>query len=473
MRLLVICPYPQGKAPSQRFRFEQYLDRLEVKYAMKSFWKDSEWPTIYQQGGVGFKITRTVLGFLRRLWLLLTVARYDRVFIHREATPIGPPWMEWTIARIWRKPIIFDFDDAIWLPNASKANEKLAGKLKFHGKTAKICSWATTCSVGNSFLAEYASQFCKDVRIIPTTIDTEHHHNPDLYTRVGSKWVKKESAFSEDKKSDERPLASSRWPMANDLDSGNLVSEITDVELQNGEQKSTGSSLTEEQLESRSLKPEAPEQSTESSSTEQELTANSQQLTAVDVHNDPRKDSEKISNSSNTNLVTIGWTGTHSTIKQLTPLFPLLEKIHRQHPFRFLLIADIPPDEIPDFVEFRPWNKETEIKDLMDINIGLMPLYNTDWEKGKCGFKALQYMALGKPAVTSAVGVNIEIIENQEQGYLCESLPFNQTLKWKNALIDLIQDENKRKEIGEVGRKRIISAYSVLSHIEAYRQLLS
>ncbi|MFT6996414.1 MAG: glycosyltransferase involved in cell wall biosynthesis [Cryomorphaceae bacterium] len=409
-KVLIVCPYPHGKAPSQRFRFEQYLDIEGVEFTQVSFWNDDEWPRIYQAGSINFKVFRTIKGFGRRLRLLFQVRQFDKVFVHREATPIGPPWFEWAVVKVFRKPIIFDFDDAIWLPNSSKANEKLAGKLKFHGKTAKICSWATTVVAGNDFLADYARQNCNDVRIIPTTIDTEHHHNPNLYEKIGAKWFKKSariemSAANEDPKSyqDKLPLPTA---IAKPLEAS-----------------------------------------------DQQPVADSQQPTA------------------NTNLPVIGWTGTHSTLKQLTPLFPALEKIHKKHPFRFLLIADVPPESMPAFIEFRKWQKETEIEDLLEMDIGVMPLYNTNWERGKCGFKALQYQALGIPAVVSNVGANTKVVKEGETGFICESLPLGETQKWKAELCALLENKELRIDLGKQARKHVIKTYSVTSQKMVFGRL--
>jgi glycosyltransferase involved in cell wall biosynthesis len=409
-KVLIICPYPDGKAPSQRFRFEQYLDSEGGNFIQASFWKEDEWPRIYRKGSIQFKVFSTIKGFGRRLRLLFQVRQFDKVFVHREATPIGPPWFEWAVTKLFRKPLIFDFDDAIWLPNSSKANEKLAGKLKFHGKTAKICSWATTVVAGNDFLADYARRYCNDVRIIPTTIDTEHHHNPDLYEKIGAKWFKK-SARIETSAANEDPKSYQDKPPP----------------------------------------PTAIVKPLEAS--DQQPVADSRQPTA------------------NTNLPVIGWTGTQSTLKQLTPLFPTLEKIHKKHPFRFLLIADIPPANMPDFVEFRKWKKETEIEDLLEMDIGVMPLYHTDWERGKCGFKALQYQALGIPAVVSAVGVNTEVVKDGETGFICEPLPFKEGGEWKHNLSKLLESKELRLSMGGRARLHILQHYSVLSQKSAFADL--
>ncbi len=352
-----ICPYPASRAPSQRFRFEQYLKSISTQCTQVGFWSASEWPEIYKSGSFLKKVVQTVRAFIRRFIFLFKLKKASKIFIHREATPIGLPWFEWVAAKIFRKELIYDFDDAIWLPNSSKANAKLVGKLKSHSKVKTICKLAKTVVVGNEFLATYARQFCDDVRIIPTTIDTEHLHNPSLHTK-------------------------------------------SDIEIP-----------------------------------------------------------------------VVGWTGTHSTLQQLIPIFETLEKVHKHTLFKLLIISDLCPDYMPDFAEFRPWNKENEIRDLMSFDIGIMPLFDTDWERGKCAFKALQYMALKIPAVISAVGMNKEVLENGVQGFLAEPLPVQNPQKWENTLTTLLKDKDLRLKMGKAGRQNVIDKYSVLSQKDAYSRL--
>lgn len=359
-RLLIVAPYPLGKAPSQRFRFEQYIGHLEAagtKLAIASFWAEGHWPAIYQSGSLLLKVYATISGFLRRFALLFSLGEYDKILIHREATPVGPAWWEWAAAKIFGKTLIYDFDDAVWLPNSSAANKKLVGKFKAHSKTAKIIGWSKAVMAGNEFLASYAAQHCSKVVVVPTSIDTELHHNR----------VKTHSAKE---------------------------------------------------------------------------------------------------------LPVIGWTGTHSTIKQLEPIFPLLEEIHATLPFQFLLISDVAPENLPDFVTFRKWQKDTEIDDLMKIDIGIMPLFDTDWERGKCGFKALQYMALGIPAVVSGVGVNTDIVDDGMNGFICEPLPLDGADKWRAALTTLVNDPEKRKVMGAAARELILEGYSVEALKGKYGEVL-
>ena len=115
-----------------------------------------------------------------RFWHVLRSLGYDWVFIHRECAPLGPPVFEFILAKVFRKKIIYDFDDAIWLPNTSEEN-KLAGWLKFHDKVRLICRWSYRISCGNEWLADFARQFNSRVVVNPTTIDTEYLHNPNLF----------------------------------------------------------------------------------------------------------------------------------------------------------------------------------------------------------------------------------------------------------------------------------------------------
>ena len=172
-----MTPYPYDEAPSQRFRFEQYYDLLrksgfEIKQV--PFWDSSAWKILYKKGSGAKKALHLFLGFLRRFGLLFQALNYDVVFLHREASPIGPPIFEFVIAKIFRKKIVYDFDDAIWLLNTSDQN-KLVSRLKFHGKVGSICKWSWKVSCGNAYLEKYASRYKNAVVVNQTTIDTNYH----------------------------------------------------------------------------------------------------------------------------------------------------------------------------------------------------------------------------------------------------------------------------------------------------------
>jgi glycosyltransferase involved in cell wall biosynthesis len=343
--ILFIIPYPPGSAPSQRFRFEQYFEILkknQYNFDLAPFWSEKGWKILYRPERTVQKSIAFLGGVLRRFTLLGKINSYDFVFIHREAVPLGPPIIEFILTKLFRKKIIYDFDDAVWLPNTSDQNS-IAGRLKFHHKVRYICTWSYKVSCGNEFLADFAKTYNDKVLINPTTIDTAYH---------------------KPKKSDN--------------------------------QKKT---------------------------------------------------------------VTIGWTGSHSTTKYLNRVTSVLKKLKENYPVNIIVISDQPPAwDFHDF-EFVKWNAEEETDQLNRIDIGIMPLDNTAWELGKCGFKALQYIATGIPAVVSDVGVNSQIIDHGINGFLCE----NQE-DWEKHLAVLTESAKKRKEFGEQGRKKVIESYSVISN---------
>ena len=182
--LLFICPYPRESAPSQRFRFEQYYATLihcGFHLEIRPFLSLSGWSVLYLKGHFLQKIASISRGYLGRLGLFFySIPRADIIFIHREASPLGPPIFEFLITKIFKKKTVYDFDDAIWIPNTSDQNN-LVANLKWPSKTQSICTWGHKVSCGNEYLAAFAQQFNKSVVVNPTTIDTISLHNPDLH----------------------------------------------------------------------------------------------------------------------------------------------------------------------------------------------------------------------------------------------------------------------------------------------------
>lgn len=168
-----------------------------------------------------------------------------------------------------------------------------------------------------------------------------------------------------------------------------------------------------------------------------------------------------------TNNVVIGWTGSHSTLKYLVLLEPVFQQLEAQFEYvSFLVIADQRPQLRLKRLDFIAWNPETEVEDLLKMDIGIMPLPNDEWSKGKCGFKALQYMALKIPAVVSPVGVNTEIITEGVEGFLCRT-----DEEWRLALEKLIGNEAMRAEMGKNGRQKVMDHYSVSSNTSNFLSL--
>ncbi len=179
-------------------------------------------------------------------------------------------------------------------------------------------------------------------------------------------------------------------------------------------------------------------------------------------HNPSRYHPKKIDGQ-----VVIGWTGSHSTLKYLQGIELVLQKIESQFSsVSFLVIADQAPELQLNRLTFVKWNANTEVEDLLNLDIGIMPLPDDEWAKGKCGFKALQYMALQIPTVASPVGVNVEIIKHGENGLLASSEE-----EWTLALQKLIEDKILRDQLGENGQQTVIKNYSVASNSSTFLSL--
>ncbi|MCI5131577.1 MAG: glycosyltransferase [Candidatus Electrothrix sp. EH2] len=174
-------------------------------------------------------------------------------------------------------------------------------------------------------------------------------------------------------------------------------------------------------------------------------------------------------NVSNSDTVTIGWSGSFSTVKYFKLAEPVLLKIKKKYgdKVNFLLIGDenYTNPEL-ELIGMR-WRKDTEVKDLSKIDIGIMPLPDDQWSKGKCGLKGLQYMALETPTIMSPVGVNSEIIDDGVNGFLAADEE-----EWFQKLSSLIDSRSLRLAIGQQGRKTVVDNYSIESQKDNYVKLL-
>lgn len=355
MKVLIVAPYPKNEAPSQRFRFEQYLAFLETQhfqFTYASFWGMSTWKILYHPGKSFQKFFGLMMGFARRIFLMVSIASYDFIWIHREAAPIGPPVFEWMIAKLWRKKIIYDYDDAIWQSNVSAVNG-FADKLKWYSKVKSICAWAWKVTAGNPYLCNYAlscrKQNASSVIYIPTTIDANYYQ--------------------------------------------------------------------------------------------------------------PKT-------KSNTKKICVGWTGSQSTVAYLQMVVDPLKQLQTEFDFDVLVISNLDAQLPLKNYRFKKWNQQNEVDDLLQIDIGLMPLTDDEWAKGKCGFKLLQYMALSIPSVASPVGVNEFILDHEQAGLLARN-----NTEWISQLKKLLTDDLLRKNLGSHGRKRLVENFSVQSQQQIYLSL--
>ena len=170
----------------------------------------------------------------------------------------------------------------------------------------------------------------------------------------------------------------------------------------------------------------------------------------------------------NAKTLQLGWTGSHSTLAYLNLILPILDELYTELHFKFILIADHAPKWQRPWLIFKVWTKDTEEADLLEIDIGLMPLPNESWALGKCGFKAIQYMALGIPALVSPIGVNKEIVIAGSTGYWCST-----AAEWKQAILDLYNNPEKLKEMGINSRQHIINHYSAGANLAQFVGLFS
>jgi glycosyltransferase involved in cell wall biosynthesis len=153
---------------------------------------------------------------------------------------------------------------------------------------------------------------------------------------------------------------------------------------------------------------------------------------------------------------TIGWIGSPTTAKYLEMVADALGEVCANGDGRLQLIGS-GPIELPCLaVEVMPWDDATEVDLLKKFDVGIMPLPDEPWERGKCGLKLIQYMACGLPVVASPVGVNSEIVEHGVNGFLAESQE-----GWVQALRSLRDDPGLRQRMGQAGRKKVEERYSL------------
>ena len=338
--LIAFVPYPPNTIPSQRFRIEQWrqvLDEQGIKVRFAPYADHRLMSLLYQPGRVAQKFAGMVTGFVRQARSVSTAGRADAILIHRTACLAGPALLE-RVLTLWHKPILFDFDDAIFLRHTSGANW-LFDRLKCPGKTATLCRLSSLVVAGNKYLAAYARKHNPRVVVVPTSIDT------DLYAPL------------------EREDRSGR--------------------------------------------------------------------------------------------VTIGWTGSATSLAYLETFAPVLRELLRRRDVAIRVQSNRRPSLPGVPVVWQPWSPDTEIQEIRRYDIGIKPMPDDPWARGKCPMKELQYMALGVPAVCSAVGTSIEVIRDGENGFLATNGD-----QWLEHLTRLVDDAALRRMIGLAGRQTVEEHYS-------------
>jgi glycosyltransferase involved in cell wall biosynthesis len=343
VKVLALTPIPEEGAGC-RFRVSQYVPYLRsvgFDVTVSSFYTPEFFRLVYRRGHYVRKAASFAWLALRRFRELFTLNEYDLVLLYREAIPLGPPLVEWLVARRGL-PIVYDFDDAIFLPNVSEANRAFAF-LKNPGRVARILRLSRRVVVGNEYLAAYARQHNAAVTVIPTAVDTD-------------RFVPRAQAPAEPG----RPLV-------------------------------------------------------------------------------------------------VGWIGSPTTFPYLESLSGVLREVAARQAYTLKVSGAGRPVHFPGVtVREEPWSLANEVQLFNTCDVGVYPLTDDEWSKGKCGFKAIQCLACGVPVVAAAVGVNREIIEDGVNGFLAST-----PQEWVEKLERLLTDASLRARMAEAGRRTIEQRYSL------------
>lgn len=339
MKIIALTKYGSQGA-SSRIRFEQYIKRfnkIEIDVFVQPLISNVMLEYRYDTGSYGF--FSLIKAYAKRLLAMLTIDRYDLVWIEKEALPWLPLWLE----NIFLKDCkyVLDFDDAIF-HDYDQHRLKIV-RLVFGHRIDGLMKQSTLVVAGNNYLANRAKRCgAKNVYVIPTVIDIDRY---------------KLSSFN---------------------------------------------------------------------------------------------------NSSEGSPLCIVWIGSPSTVSYIYQIKNALINLAKKHNF-ILKVIGAGSIKIPGVnIKKVEWSEDTEVKNLMASDIGIMPLKDSCWERGKCGYKIIQYMACGLPSVASAVGANIEIINSSSVGFLASSQE-----EWEAALDHLLSDHKLRRTIGKKGRERVESYYCI------------
>lgn len=354
MRILFLVPYPTEGA-SNRVRVEQFIPYLNSKgiatkvrpFVNKQFYK-----ILYKKGVYLKKIFWFLICTANRKIDIFRAFFYDVVFIHRETYPFFGPVIE-SMLHWMGKPLVFDFDDAIFLPNTSKENRYI-DRLKNPDKIIGIIKMSRLVIAGNLYLKNFASQYNGNVIVIPSSLDTDHY----------------------------RPAERKKAKIG----------------------------------------------------------------------------------------ITIGWIGSVTTQEFLADIEDALAVISARYKGIVIKIVggEFQSRKLTNIIN-KKWSLADEVDDIQSFDIGIMPMPDNEWTRGKCGFKAILYMACGIPVVASSVGVNSEIVDDGVNGFLVKTRD-----EWVEKLSLLIDDYKLRETMGQKGRQKVLGEYSLsLTAPLLYEQLLA
>lgn len=170
MRVLALASYPV-EAASSRYRIVQFIEPLArrgIEVSFSPFLDANLFESLYEPGKLLLRLPHLAIRTLRQFGAVWRARKYDVVFVQREAMLFGPPLIEWLLARVLRKPLVLDLDDATWIAYESPVYGRLATFLKRPAKTDRLIRWARTVTCGSPHVAAHANGL-----LVPTVVDTK------------------------------------------------------------------------------------------------------------------------------------------------------------------------------------------------------------------------------------------------------------------------------------------------------------
>lgn len=337
MEILVFSRYYEDGA-SSRIRFHQYEGLFKKNgflLTFAPFFSENYIESLYTGRVSVFDL---LLSYLKRMWWLCKVRRYDVVLIEKELFPGLPAIFEY-ILRLAHIKVVVDFDDATFHTydqHRFRVVRRLLGN-----KIASVIRNATSVVVGNGYLREYALRYNSEVTLIPSVVDDNRYE----------------------------------------------VRRSRDVDQP----------------------------------------------------------------------VIVGWIGTPKTCLYLKPLMGVFEVLQSRYNVKFVAVGADQNVLETSVVKVIPWSDDTEVMSIQQFDVGIMPLFDQPFERGKCGFKLVQYMACAIPVVASPVGVNVDLVESEVNGMLADTE--EQWFEALSYLVELSRDE--LRQMGLEGRRRVESWYCV------------
>jgi glycosyltransferase involved in cell wall biosynthesis len=166
--------------------------------------------------------------------------------------------------------------------------------------------------------------------------------------------------------------------------------------------------------------------------------------------------------------VVVGWIGSPTTLKYLNEIRPVLEKLSKELDVVIHVVGGNRGWRFDGSLKLIQWTEEGEVSAIQGMDIGVMPLPDDPWEKGKCAYKLIQYMACGLPVVASPVGMNVDVVVHGENGFLAKTQE-----EWYGYLKMLILDGEMRREMGGKGFALVKEHYTIERNFEVIKRELS